>query len=116
MADKIYVDAVGLEIELDIDPPAADGKWYEDDGVTEREALDISGADNFSILVLKPSGVTATWVATRDGTRHIKYTTVDGDLDEVGKYKLQSYIVWTTPNAAELPGATARLKIYARWK
>ena len=55
--------------------------------------LDI--ATKIEIHVLKPSGATDTWTATKYGTTsEITYTSTTGDLDEAGNYILQSYIEW----------------------
>ncbi len=44
------------------------------------------------IVVRKPSGVRVTLDADLEGTDSIQYTTVAGDLDEVGNWRLQAYI------------------------
>ena len=60
------------------------------------QILDISGATTREFKLKKPSGATVTKSATftTDGTDgQIEYVTVDGDLDEVGEWKLQVYLV-----------------------
>ena len=63
------------------------------DGTT---AVDISTATTKKIVFKKPSGTKLTYdtAFVSDGTDgKIKYNIVAGDLDEVGTYKLQSYVV-----------------------
>ncbi len=57
--------------------------------------LDVSGASALELVFKSPSGVAATKTASlvTDGTDgKIKYTTVDGDLNEVGTWRLQAKI------------------------
>lgn len=54
--------------------------------------VDISLSSARSIIVRKPSGLSTTWVSVLEGTNSIQYTTLAGDLDEVGRWKLQAYI------------------------
>jgi len=52
-------------------------------------------ATSIKILVKKPSGSEVEWTATQYSTTpKISYTTVAGDLDEVGQYILQSSVGW----------------------
>ena len=63
------------------------------DGTT---AVDISTATTKKIVFKKPSGTKLPYdtAFVSDGTDgKIKYNVVAGDLDEVGTYKLQSYVV-----------------------
>ena len=63
------------------------------DGTT---AVDISTATTKKIVFKKPSCTKLTYdtAFVSDGTDgKIKYNVVAGDLDEVGTYKLQSYVV-----------------------
>ena len=53
---------------------------------------DVSLSSVRKILVRKPSGIKVEWSATLDGTNYIQYTTLAGDLDEVGRWKLQAYV------------------------
>lgn len=69
-------------------------------------ALDVSTATTREFIFKKPSGdkLTVTATFTTDGTDgQIEYATVDGDLDEVGEWKIQVYIV--------LPGGSWRSEI-----
>ena len=114
--DRIYVGQYGTEIRLECDPPSSDGKWYESDGETERDPIDISGASSYKILVKTPSGEELEWDASQYlTTTQIAYTTQDGDLDEIGKYKLQALVEWSNP-AMSIPGRTVSLRVYARYK
>lgn len=59
-------------------------------------AVDISTATTKQLIFTKPSGSQLTKNASfyTDGTDGIiKYATVDGDLNEVGVWKLQAYII-----------------------
>lgn len=59
--------------------------------------VDISASTAAEIHVKKPDGTTVTWsptVYTFNGdTFFLKYTTTTGDFDQVGKYKVQPYVV-----------------------
>lgn len=100
---KVYVGDIGTEIRLDTNP----------DDLAE---IDISTANILKILVLKPSGAEEEWTATRySTTNQITYTTIEGDLDESGSYRLQAYVAWDSP-ASEHLGETVKLKVYAEWK
>lgn len=64
--------------------------------ITENcAAVDISGATAKTILFQKPSGVMLEKAAlfVTDGTDgQIQYSTVEGDLDEVGIWKIQAVV------------------------
>ena len=53
---------------------------------------DVSPSSVRKILVRKPSGLKIEWSATLEGTNFIQYTTLAGDLDEVGRWLLQAYV------------------------
>jgi hypothetical protein len=65
--------------------------------VLENDApMDISAATTHTFVVRKPSGATATWLATfmTDGVNgKLQYITVAGDLNERGRYRLQAQLV-----------------------
>jgi len=71
-------------------------------GVRLDTGIDLSTATLLEIRVKKPSNTFVTWPATvytyLDGsgntvtTQSITYTTVEGDLDELGEYILQAYV------------------------
>jgi len=98
-ADKHYVDTVGLIIYVDAN-------------------IDLTSATSTKLLVQKPSGEEVEWTATttvdeNGETTRLKYTTVAGDLDEEGFYKVQAYATigtWTGK------GKTTSFKIYAKFK
>lgn len=57
--------------------------------------LDVSGATTLELVFKSPSGTSTTKTASlvTDGTDgKIKYTSVDGDLNEVGTWRLQAKI------------------------
>ncbi len=54
--------------------------------------VDITLSSARSILVRKPTGTKVEWVAALEGTNSIQYTTLAGDLDEVGRWRLQAYV------------------------
>jgi len=60
-------------------------------------ALDVSSATSLQLVFSAPDGTSSTKTATlnTDGTDgKIKYTTVDGDLDQVGTWRLQARVVF----------------------
>jgi len=84
-SNEIHIGDVGTVFYLTI----------TEDGV----AVDISGATGKSIIFEKPSGDTLTkaGIFTTDGTDgKIQYTTIDGDLDESGTWRIQSIITTAT--------------------
>jgi hypothetical protein len=61
-------------------------------------ALDISDATTTTIIFKKPSGTNLTKTASfvTDGTDGLlRYVSVDGDIDEIGTWKIQASV--TTP-------------------
>ena len=57
--------------------------------------IDISAADTKQIILKKPSGSTLTKNASfmTDGTNGmLSYVTIDGDLDEIGTWKIQAVV------------------------
>ena len=52
---------------------------------------DITGATVHEIKYIKPDGTTDSWDATVS-TQYLQYTTVDGDLDQVGEWKIQALV------------------------
>ena len=61
MANKIYIDDVGLEIIIDM-----------------KE--DISDATTYEMLVWK-NGEEVTWTSSVYNDNYLRYVTIDGDLD-----------------------------------
>ena len=81
-ADEIHYNDVGLQFTITIQ-----------DGDT---AVDISTATTKQLIFTKPSGdqLTKTASFVTDGTDGvIKYLTIADDLDEVGNWQLQGYVV-----------------------
>ena len=73
LATSVFAGDVGTEIMVDC-------------------GADITTATVRSIIVRKPSGVKVVWDAQTLTSTMIKYTVVDGDLDVVGRWKLQAYV------------------------
>lgn len=84
MADTIIHNGdVGTIIRLTI---------TEDDDTT---AVDVSGATVKTFYFLKPTGtkINKTVVFDSDGTDgKLKYTTIAGDIDTVGRWQVQAYV------------------------
>ena len=69
----------------------------------------ISTGTVFQLKIKKPSGTEVIWTGELSGTTKVQYTTVAGDLNESGLYKLQVYV--------EIPswrgrGKTAEFTVY----
>tara|TARA_R110000824_G_scaffold101260_6_gene240582 strand:- start:1499 stop:1828 length:330 start_codon:yes stop_codon:yes gene_type:complete len=63
--------------------------------------VNLSGTTSKEIIFKSPSGTTATKTASfeSDGTDgKIKYTTVSGDLNEVGTWRIQAEVQFTAHN------------------
>lgn len=100
MPDKHYVNEVGTEITLDT-------------GI-----LIGSAADQY-IYYIKPGGVTGSWdaslysshsnIANAIGTYYVQYTLDSGDLDTIGKWKLQAYVASV---AGTWHGETVDLQVF----
>ena len=84
MSDNIQVGAIGLIITLTI---------TEDD-----VAVNISSATTKQIKIRKPDGTVMAKTAaftTNGSDGKVTYTTIAGDIDLVGEYKAQAYVVMT---------------------
>lgn len=82
MAAEIHVDDVGTIFRVTV---------TDEDGA----ALDISAATLKQIVFEKPDETTTTKTASldTDGTDGImRYTTVSGDLDQAGRWKIQGVV------------------------
>lgn len=82
MSESIRVGDTGTEFRINI----------TDEGV----AVDLSAATTIQMIFKKPSGETLTVDANlyTDGTDGvIFYNTVDGDINESGMWRIQTYIV-----------------------
>lgn len=81
-ANEIHKDDIGTIFEVTV----KDGSI----------AVDVSGATTKDIIFKKPNGSTLTKasVFVSDGTNgKIKYTSIAGDLDVIGVWKIQSHLV-----------------------
>ena len=79
---EVHLNDIGTSLRVTI----------EEDGT----ALDISTATTKQILIVKPSmtKLTKSAVFVTDGTDGmIEYVTIANDLDELGTYNIQGYIV-----------------------
>lgn len=65
---------------------------------------DISAATKREIKVRRPSGIRGTWTAIQETTTSISYITQAGDIDELGQWRIQSYV--ETPAWKLYGGAT----------
>lgn len=95
MVDKIYVGDTGTVLKVDCE-------------------VDISDATLAQIHVQKPDGETEVqWTGTITGGKYIQYTTIEGDLDQIGYYYAQSYI--ETPSG-KWHGEMFNFQVYALYK
>lgn len=60
--------------------------------ITLDTGYDLSISSSHKILYRAPSGKTGAWDATVDGTK-LKYSVVEGDINEVGLWSFQTYII-----------------------
>src|SRR5688572_23744786 len=84
MSDNIQVGVIGLVITLTI---------TEDD-----VAVNIASATTKQIKIRKPDGTLMTKTAaftTNGSDGKVTYTTVADDIDLVGEYKAQAYVIMT---------------------
>ena len=73
----------------------------------------ITGATNTSLKVKRPDKTEVEWSATIHESNYLTYTTISGDLEQVGKYYIQASLslgVWTGL------GETAELIIHDDYK
>lgn len=87
---KVYIGDTGTVITLDC-------------------GQNISAATDRSIEARKPDGTAVTWAAVASGTDSIAYTTLAGDLDADGVWKLQAHV---TLASGEWLGETVSLRVY----
>lgn len=81
--DEIHKNDIGTTFKLTVKD--------EDDAV-----VDVSSASTKDILIEKPdaSVLTKTSSFTTDGTDGIiEYSTISGDIDAIGKYKIQGKVI-----------------------
>ena len=90
-------------------------KIYQNDvgiAITVATGITLTGATTTQLKVKKPSGATATWAATINGT-NLDYTTVANDLNEAGRYFLQAFV---QTGGQTLYGETAEIDIYGAYQ
>jgi hypothetical protein len=81
MASEIHVGDIGVVFNITIMNGAA--------------VLNVSNANSISIIFQKPDGsdITKTAALVTNGTDgKIKYTTISGDLDQVGTWQIQARV------------------------
>lgn len=85
--------------------------FYNDIGtlINVDVGSDVTGATTRKIKYIKPDGESGEWNATIS-TQYLQYTTVDEDLDQVGDWIIQAYVV--TPSGS-WHGETARFEVKA---
>jgi len=94
MSEKIYVDAVNVEIRIVMNE-------------------DVSLATTARLDVRKPSGTVVQWFADVVESSVLRYITQVGDLDEAGVYYVQPYLIigdWSDY------GTPANFKIHSKWR
>ena len=82
----MIVDDYGITIQLTV---------KDSSGV----AIDISSASTKDIILVKPTGVSLTKSGSfvTDGTDgKLKYTTIAGDIDVVGQWRIRAHVVTAT--------------------
>ena len=103
MAEKYYEGMYGVPLTISV---------QDDDGAD----VDISGADDYTILVTKPDDTTATWSTgvALSGTSDVTYTTVAGDTPTgtPGQYGLQVQV--DNLSGFYGPAGTAFLEVHER--
>ena len=91
--EKHYIDTIGIVIRVDV-------------------VEDITTATDPKLYVRKPDGTEVIWIPSKSGTTHFEYTTVSGDVDQSGFYRLQAGFTidgWTGR------GGTAEFTIYPKF-
>jgi len=73
---EVHVGDIGTVFEIEL----------QDDGV----AVDLSNVNTASVIFQKPDKTSVTKTGTVDvDSSLVKYTTISGDLDQAGRWKLQ---------------------------
>jgi len=93
-------------------------KIYQNDvgiALAVATGITLTGATTTQLKIKKPSGVTATWSATINGTnaQQLDYTTVANDLNEAGRYFLQAFVQTA---GQTLYGETAEIDIHGAYQ
>jgi hypothetical protein len=93
----------------------ATGKIYVGDwGVvfSVLVGIDLTLATAYKLKIIKPDGRNVEWtptVATPATAGYLTYTSVLGDLDVAGNYKLNAYVTFST---GAYTGETAVFRVY----
>jgi hypothetical protein len=74
MANKIFINTVGLTIEINM-------------------VNTIVGATSLALNIKKPNGTIVIWVPEIYDSTKLRYLTVAGDLDQAGNYNIQPSFV-----------------------
>jgi hypothetical protein len=91
------------------------GKIYQNDwGVvfSVLVSIDLTLATAYKLKIIKPDGRNVEWIPTVVSpatSGYLTYTSVSGDLDVVGNYKLNAYVTFTT---GVFTGETAVFRVY----
>lgn len=73
----------------------ADPRYYQGDiglDIIVDVCQDITTATKASLIVEKPDGELVEWIGVVYEITNIRYTVVEGDLDQSGVYNVQSYV------------------------
>lgn len=89
MTDKHYIGEVGTEILLDT-------------------TVNLTNATNTRIGCKKPDGTIVEWAATIKETTKLSYTTIAGDFNQGGVYRVQASLTLTGWSGS---GETASFKV-----
>lgn len=84
MASEIHVDDIGVNFNITV--------------MNGSVPLDVSNADNIYIIFQKPDGSDLTKSASIVNTGsdgNIRYTTVAGDIDQIGTWQIQAKVDFT---------------------
>lgn len=96
------------------------GKIYKGDyGVVVRvnTEIDLTSSTGHTLKVYKPNGIKADWACAVESPATggiLTYTTVSGDLDVVGTYKLYAEVLFAGPS--KFLGEVATFRVYAPWE
>lgn len=98
MAGKVYKDDVGVQIRV-------------------NTGIDLTTATVVMLYISKPNGQNTTWACAKEQPYTngiLTWTTVQGDLNAVGVYKVQAYAEFG--QTRKYWGETGNFQIYDRWK
>lgn len=79
--------------------------------IVVETTIALGSSTTHTIKVKKPSGATATWLASVVNATQLEYWTVANDLDEAGTYLLQAYVVIPGTHAIAGLGSTVALEV-----